>query len=826
MPNFTEAVKWNDVVVLEDNLVYGLGRPVLENIDVRREGLSILDDTFGRATYQYDFGRFGTVKTLRFTGENLLKFRLKVANSAQGLGTTEFDGTNVDLFPGTFFDTVKYTAVPQAYNIAQSNAIRITGTQTSSGVFVDPAEVRLNPPSLSGTYSVRSSSQLLIGEPLWNSGALSFLRLNDGTNDIQVQKYQAQIRTRIVDNNGNSLGRDVNSNDIILGEPVDISVNSTITDTTSILTDGVFGSIKDVVTDPVAVDEFANLKDVKELTNFFGRTSLGEDCVRILGIRADYSLTGILVDMQEGLFYRPTRINGFYALRVPVVGPKADLFANKITSSNLVNGNYVSAEVNDIWAAKVLVPAGVHYYRFIADGQVQLDVANPNTIEIATGTYSVLTVLSTQFVEFVYHGKAKEVFVTGSFNGFSKTTNSLAVGPDSSEILKIVLGGTYFNSHTDWHKIEIEFKQPTPIIGIRFLTDVPFEHKQRVKIFLDDGPITKDTWEIQCTAEDVVPPGVSECATYSNLLAGNFEGECRSYFANNTDTITASEDGWVEWNFINPPINNRAPHYCKKFTFLTRLENGSVFNRSHRGLEILVPQDFVTRVTDYLVSDNELEFRTTRQTEVGLNSIWYVPQVVLQNGVNVITAMQTLDSVATYGQPVSITRSGPYSFIEQINQSGLSLNNVEVACTLAVDLTHELVAVNNVIDLGGVPSGESHSSQRFTRESFTRANDYLRVVVISIDLDPVQVYFLHLVAEQTRFRLELYETLFDAQHRVNRIGYAESSSYGFQILPIFVQERQVDTPNGPIDVDVSNMIVCFDQYAANTVFETRPRANT
>jgi len=822
MSNFTETVKWNSSSILEDNLTYGLGRPVLENIDIKREGLSILSDTFGKATYQYDFGRVGFVTALRFTGENLLKFRIKTASSTNGLDATEFEGTDVDTFPGTIFDVVKYTANPQAYVIAQSNGLTMTGMQTGPGVFVDPATVTLNVP-LSGTYSVRSSSEMLVGDALWNSGALTFLRLNDGTNDIQVQKYQAQIRTRIVDADGNLLGRDVDSNDIILGEPVDVSVNNIVTYTTNVLTDGVFGSIKDVVTNPVVLDEFANLKDVRDLTDFSGRTSLGEDCVRILGIRADYSLTGILSDMQTGLFYRPTRINGFYALRVPVVGPEADLFANKITSFNLVNGQYVFAEVDDVWTIRVLVPAGIHYYRFVADGVVHLDAANPNTVEIATGTYSVITVPSTQFVEFVYRGQASVVFVTGTFNGF--LTNPMTVGSDPSEILKISLGGTYFNSHKDWHKVEIEFKQPIPVIGVRFITDVPFAHKQRVKILLDDGPITKDGWEVHCASEGVVSPGISECATYSNLLASNFEGQCLSHFINNTDTITASEDGVVEWNFVNPVINNRAPHYCKKFAFLTRLENGSIFNRSHRLLEILVPQNFVTRVTDYLVSDNEVDFRTTRQTEVGLNNTWYVPQVVIQNGVNTITATQILDNVVTYGDPASISRSGPLSFIEQIDQSGFSLNNVEIACTLAVNLTYPLVTVSEVQDLGGTPGGGGHGSPRFTRESFTRANDHLRVVVISIDIDPVQIYFLRLVAEPTQFRLELYESLSDAQSEANRIGYAESAGYGFQILPTFIQERQVDTPNGPVDVEVSSVIVCFDQYAANTIFETRPRAN-
>jgi len=829
MVNFTETVKWNTPAILRDNLVYGLNIPTFENIEVREGGLSIPGGTFGKATYQYDFGRIGDINIFRFTGNSLLKFRIKSANTVENLDSMQFPGTDIDVFPGTTFDIVKYTATPNAYNVQQNYSLLFTGTQIAGpGVFENPAEVVLNA-LLTGTYSVKASPRLIIGDPLHNSGALSFLRLSDGTNTVEVQKYQAQIRTQMVDADGNMLGRDVDNNDIVLGEPTDISVDNVLVDTTSVLTDGTYGSIKDQITDPEVIEEFFGLKDVIELTNFFGQTSLDKDCVRILGIRADYSLTGILADMQRGLFYRPIRANGYYSLRVPVIGPRADIFANKVTSYNLVSGQYKYAEVNDVWTTKILVPAGIHYYRFIADGVAHIDTANPHTATIAVGECSVISVTSTQYVEFIYQGKASQVFVSGSFNGFSSTSNSMEVGPDSSNVLSIGLGQTYANSHSDWHKIDVEFKQPIPITGVRFLTDVPYAHKQRVRIMLDDIPITKDEWEVICSSEEPALPGVSECAAYSNILASNYTGECRSHFINNTDVITASEDSWVEWNFIaNQPINNRAPYYCKKLSFLTRLENGAIYNRSHRGFELMVPIDFVTRATDYLISDNEVEFRATRQTEVGLNNIWNIPQAVLQNGINIITPVQVFENNVTYGDPISITRNSLYSFIEQIDKSGLSLNNVEIACTLATNLSQELSVVSGVLDLGGTSGSGGYGSPRFTRESFTRANDTLRVVVINIDLVPARIYYLHLVGEATNFRLEVYDTLADAQQKVNRLGYSESNGYGFQEdfnFSPFISELPITTPNGPVYIDATNIIICFDQYAADTIFETRPRAN-
>lgn len=823
MVDFTEVVRWDSFQKLRDNLTYGLGRPVLENVSVEREGLTVpLGTKFGRATYQYDFGRSGSVTALTFEGTEFLKFRLKTAAEADGLDLIDYDGTDQDRFSGTIVDPVKYTVTPNVYNVLQNGGIRINGTQTAASIFTDPAKVSLNVP-LFDTYTVRSVSRLAIGDPIYDSGALTFLELDNGVNNVQIQKYHAQIRSQIVDAYGNSLGRDVDSNNIILGEPVDVSVNSIVVDDAPQLTDGTFGNIKDTITDPTVVEEFKDLKVVEEIVDFFDRTSLTSDCVRILGIRADYSLTGILADLQEGLFYRPKRVNGYYALRTPVVGVQADLFANKIESLNLVGNQFVYAETNDVWGVTVLVPAGVHYYRFNVDGEPQLDEDNPTIVPLADGDFSSLVVESTRFVEFLFRGRAEEVFLEGTFNNF--TPEPMRVGFDPSEILKIDFDNeTYYNSHPDWHKVEIEFEQPTPIMGIRFLSGISLELRQRVKIFLDDVPITKDEWEIDCSPEDVSDPGVSECATYSNLLAGTFAPECQSAFVNNTDTITASEDGWVEWHFrTNEPVNNREVRRCRKFALWTRLENGALHQRQHRALELLVPSDYVARVTDYLVSDNELEFRTTRETEVGPDSVWSIPQVVLENGDNVITPTQLADQ-ATYGGLTTVTKNVVRSFIEQIDQSNISLNNVEIACTLAANLTQPINGIIEVLDLGGVASLVP-ADQRFTRESFTRANDSLRVVVINIDLEPVQVYYLHLVAQPSNFLLEVYATEEDALQRTNRLGFAESSGYGFQTIGTFTAEQQIETIAGLQDITADNIIVCFDEYAADTVFRTKPRAN-
>jgi hypothetical protein len=836
MVDFTEIVKWDDASELQNNLSYGLNRPRLENILVRPEGLTVAAGTarFGKALYKYDFGRNGTVTEFRFDSTPLVKFRLKMANTITALSQANFLGTDEDRFMGTIIDAAKYVVVPNVYTVAQNGSINIGGTQSGSGgIFEDPARLSLIAP-LSDTYSVNASVRLVVDEDeTHDSGSFAFLELDNGINNIQVQKHYAQVRSKIVDFAGNDLGRDVNDNDIILGEDIGIAVNSIHSETTTVLTDGRFGIINDIISDPITVDEFSGLKDVDEAVNFFGRTTLQHNCVRVLGLRADFSLTGILADLQQGLIYEPKRTHGYYAMRVPIVNPRIDLFANDVRSLNFNSrsGQYELAEVDDRWATTILIPAGTHYYAFLVDGQTHLDPLNPNTVSIASGIYSGLTVESTRFVQFVFHGPAKKMSVIGTFNNFNSSINSMEVGFDPSEILKIHFGGHYCNNHPDWHMVEVVFEKPTPVMAIRFLTSVPFEQKQRVRILLDDAPITRDEWEIRCTPEAAEEPGVSECATYSNLLATGASEECLSYFDNNTDTITASEDGWVEWHFLaNNPVNNREIKFYKKLSFMTRLENHSLFQRKHRGLELLAAEDFVAKVTDFLVSDNELPFRAQRRTQVCPEGVWSISQLVLHPGINMLTPVQILGEGVTYGDSVSVVHNQVKSFIEPFNQSGVALNNTEVACTLAAQLTQELTSVKEVVDTPAEGYGYGYGpgpspDPRFTRESFTRASDRLRVVVINASVTPVRTYFLHLVGQATNFLFELYETESDAHNRTNRVGYATSSSYGFQVIPVFVAERQINTPAGLQDVDVVDIIVCFDEHAANTVFKNTPRAN-
>ena len=245
-------------------------------------------------------------------------------------------------------------------------------------------------------------------------------------------------------------------------------------------------------------------------------------------------------------------------------------------------------------------------------------------------------------------------------------------------------------------------------------------------------------------------------------------------------------------------------------------------------LEVLFATDTVARVTDFIISVNDLEFRNVREAQIGLEGDWCIPQVVLQSGVNTITPVQIPEDLTYgygFGDPVLINQTGVRSFIETLNQSGFALNNVEIACTRSDTLTQEIADLREVVDLGGEAGTITDPDQRFTRESFTRANDRLRVVVINIAIEPIATYFLHLVGQSTNFLLELYETEQDALDRTNRIGFSESSGYGFQIISTFTAERQIETSAGLEDVEVDNIIVCFDEDAADTVFRTRPRAN-
>jgi len=837
MNTFVETVKWDDADKFRDNLEYGINRPVLENTNLQREGMYVADNTiFGKTIYQYDFGRLGTVTDFRFTGRDFVKFRIKVATSVSGLDQASYFGTERDNFSGSTIDSSKYTAEPNAFNLEQSGGISITGTQSgTSGVFEDPARLILNE-TLSGTYTVTTAMRLLINpdEPR-DSGVLSFLELSTGTDTIQVQKYYAQIRTRAVDAYGNSLGRDVNSNDIILGEPISIAVNDVEVEATTILSDGTFGHIEDFVREPEEQETLVDMKTVDSVVDFFDRVSLDCDCLRVLGLRADYTLTGILSDLQQGLYYRPKRIHNYYAMRAPIVEARADLFASDIRSLNLdlQTGEYVFSETDDRWSITTLVPAGVHYYYFLVDGAKQLDALNPNTVTIASGEHSTITLDSTQFVEFVHEGPAAEVFLVGTFNNFNEQSLPLEVGLDTSEVLKVTFDEeVYCNDHNDWNMVEINFECSIPIIGIRFLTEVSFDRQQRVRIELDDNWVTSDQWELGNAPAGQEDVGVSPCAEFVNIFAGTYAAEKQSYWDNNVDVITASEDGWIEWTYkYEEPINFRPIGSYQRVRLYSRLENLAIYKRTHKALQILIPSTTATKVTDFLVSDNEAAFRSRRRTEACMDGHWSIPQLVLQEGINILEPAEINNESATYGDTFSVVLTTPKTFVEPFNQSELAVNNVEVVCTLADQLQYEPEEVLSVVDLGAEEDGYDGyggDTFRFTRETFTRASDHLRVVVINIEIEPVGVYYLHLTGQVGYFRIEVYEAEEDALNRANILGYMDSTAYGYQDQDDFgayVPLRQLETPSGFADVTVTNVIACFDEHAADTTFRTMPRAN-
>lgn len=832
MPDFTEIVRWDSTQDLRDNLVYGLSRPSLNNIEILPEGLTNGPSSrIGSATYRYDYGRPGTTTELSFDGSPLLKFRVKAADSAQELASSEYLGTEVDRFGGTAIDTVKYTTVPNAYSIVQEGGgINFSGIQSSTNdVFASPALLVLNTP-LVDTYGIRASLRMRADpNSLVNSGSITALELDNGMHNVQVQKYLAQIRANIVDTSGNTTGRQVDSNNIAVGEDIAVEVDSVDTGVQPALSDGFVGSIVDQISDPVQVDEIQDLKGVEDVVDFFGRQSLDNSCVRVLGVRADYSVTGVLSDLQEGLFYKPKRIHNHFAMQIPFVNPKVDLFANTIQSFNIVNQEQVFAEVNDTWTTTILVPSGNHRYLFEVDGQLIVDPENPNTTETASGTQSTLTTQSTQFIEFALQRAAQQVNLVLFPNGRERRTHEMSVGFDPSEILKIsTVDETYYNAHPDWHRVDIVLDYPTPVSKIRFLTDIPLSHKQRVRILLDDIPIQKEEWELGCAPVDSESIGISECATYDNQLQSTFNPECISYFDNNTDVITASEDQFVEWTYIadQEPIVNRPPYVVRKISLLTRLENGRTYQRAHRAFEIETPATHVAPVTDFIVSDNEALFRRARTTVVGPLGDWSIQQAVLNGGQNLLLPQQQLLESMTYGSSVIATQEPVKSFIEGLNQSGIALNNVEVGCTLQGQLTQELQQVTQVVDTGTSAGGPTPTEPRFTRESFTRASDRLRAIVINISIVPENTYYIHLIAQPMNYMLELYETLEEARTRTNRLGSATSSGYGFQSISPFVADRQIETPSGLVDVEVTNILACFDEEAANAILETQPRANT
>jgi len=78
------------------------------------------------------------------------------------------------------------------------------------------------------------------------------------------------------------------------------------------------------------------------------------------------------------------------------------------------------------WQIPYILPAGNHEYKFVVDGKWITDPANPFSTGTANNENSLLALKANHLFELDNYAGAKEVIVTGSFNGWSKTGYRMA----------------------------------------------------------------------------------------------------------------------------------------------------------------------------------------------------------------------------------------------------------------------------------------------------------------------------------------------------------------------------------------------------------------
>jgi 1,4-alpha-glucan branching enzyme len=99
--------------------------------------------------------------------------------------------------------------------------------------------------------------------------------------------------------------------------------------------------------------------------------------------------------------------------------PKANQVILSGTFNNWRTDELLMNKVADGWELPYILPAGNHEYKFIVDGRWILDPANPITDGTGDFQNSVLSFKANHTFSLKAHANAKEVLVSGSFNGWS-----------------------------------------------------------------------------------------------------------------------------------------------------------------------------------------------------------------------------------------------------------------------------------------------------------------------------------------------------------------------------------------------------------------------
>lgn len=510
---------------------------------------------------------------------------------------------------------------------------------------------------------------------------------------------------------------------------------------------------------------------------------------------------------------------------------------------------------------------------------------NSQGIYIPAGApfFSEITLREIQTVEFLFQGYGKIVTLVGTFNDFNPKRHPLEQVVDRQVIRRLADPNfIYINDTPDYHKIEITLPNRTSINTIDFSTLIPRSDRQRVKIYFDEVPVSRLDWNLIQgrkqfqdelskigIGEDIelslafgygygvpitgygvhygygvgygIDYGYGHLTGYGSIATGygnGLEQTCSitqdicsptalkntpySYWDNNTDVITASEDVIVRW-CLKPGIVRTA----KKITFLSRIEGSTVKTRKHLSLDFYgsLTQSFA--VTDYALSDSYCLVQQTHSTYTTPLQQWQLPITNLYSGLNEITTT-TYDKNGNpiFGEPLVIRSEAPKPTIWELNKSEWAGHSAEIIYGIAGCLRGRPLKMFSITDDRSLnPKGIQLPTERFSSLHIQKL-----VTLSNVEIQPSMNLVVKMVGLYSTFIIEFYNSIEDARESKNQIGFVTANSYGAKFpsdfsgnysgsTNFFALDQKIEIAGIQTPIIVGNIVATYEQGGADKIIQ-------
>lgn len=867
MPERNSDIVWSDRRTLLQNQSRNT-KPFFVNSAVENESL-VPTQRKGESLYVYDFGGVGQIGDLIWDGDGFVSFRYKVADTREELDQTEFVGSYTDRFQAQVIDASQWETLPGPYLVVQDNGLRISGATPDDTTIYQEQGLLQSQNEIEFPGALEARMRLVkVGN---SSGSKVFIGVTDGTNTVVVQKIYEKLKASVARE-----GQTTNTNVGNIATAV-VTRNGTIIftdDNAQKLTDGILEKIDFEGIPTVAIDTLVNLKRYANIPQLDGDPqAFGVTAEAIpFRVRADYNPTQASGALNQYVHYDIVRDAGFYRATMPIVNRKLDLYEAQVESFNWnpQTKEYEQADANNIWKIAITLPPGVHRYLFLVDNTEQIDLSNPesyyldennnkvsvfadgygydNGIFIPEGApfFSELVVVETQTIEFLFQGYADTVSLIGTFNDYNPTVHKMAETVDRQVIRRLADPNfVYINSNVDYHKIEITLPYRMSVDTIDFATLIPRAHKQRVKMYLDNIPVSRHDWNIvprpvstqefiegggTGTLEQIcmaygygygvpisgygvhygygtgygIDYGYGHSTGYGGTVSGygsgleiscvlSEEASCDilaansstfSYWDNNTDTITAAEDVVVRWC-----LKDGLTRTAQKITFLSRIEASLSKMRKHLSLDFYGSDEQAHTVTDYAFSDSYALVQETHTTYGNPFQQWVFPIANLHPGVNeLLPATYDNEGNPIFGDPVTVQVEDAKPSAWELNRSGWAAHSLEVIYGIAGKLRAPPLKMFSIIDDRSLNTVEVEQPE----ERFVDINVTRRVFLANVEVKPNIELAVKMVGLANTFELQFYDSVEDAQAEQNLRGTVVAATYGEMFPGDFTGEAVPD----------------------------------